>query len=832
MQPWLSLFIQCAVPVFKTLATVNNNATLSRLPSTLADNLTQTQQMLDFLGMVDPADDAEDALPDLSDFGQSAAVQAFVQTVRWALQQRHLDFQQWRWQQEKALQQTLATQQREVLLKLAAEQRRTALQLPEVHKILDHWPLRLFPSQLLDGHGSEGLLPLRIFMVPPTVQFEPRLESSIDADIPDLELSLAQRLRDFLNQSYGLHNSSRPTEFLGGAWESKRFHGEASIKALFNLLRSEPTLILESEIDGDILNFRMAYWGLGQTRYSYCSLFQLPYRNFLEASARARALRWQVVREKLVALGRSPETIAKLGGDNEANLALLQEANTLEAAGIDLRELHLQYQLNRQDWDSLVQLLATCHCLIAGWIADIHHWRYHAAAPMLPTHLPQLTQAIDNADLTRQLLEKTIVLYGDVLPASSIENGVGWAPELSLKLAYSLAHLPDQSFARNYINSSLQSWLVQRQRLPQQEPQTLTMTLEAMQSVLIPDDRLYFETLADCFTMLGDNQAIQQVRSLLERIATLATNQNRPKLTLCHSTQLSPAKVLAVDLKTQNCQVFASHNSHQIQAWQWPKVMDVAQDVEKCPPRLLKGHRGKVLTLAMSADGQTMVSSERTHDRSCIRIWDLATGKLQRTLPGHRQPIHALVLSADSQLLASGSHKIKLWRFGTGDAFRTLFGHRHRVDALAITPNAQTVISGSEDATVKIWDVRTGELQRTLKGHQGGIRSLAVSPDGQWVVSGSEDHTLRLWDLRSGKVSLTLKAHQGAVDALLISPDGQHLISGSTDATLNIWDIQTGELLQTLVGHSASIRALAICPSGKTLASGSEDGSLKLWQVS
>jgi hypothetical protein len=619
---------------------------------------------------------------------------------------------------------------------------------------------------------------------------------------------------------------------LGGAWDSKRFHGEASIKALFNLLKSEPTLILESEMDGDTLNFRLAYWGIGQPRYTYCSLFKLPYRDFLAASAKARALRWQAVREKLVALGRSPAMIRQLGGDNEANLALLQEADTLQAAGINIEELHLQYQLNRQDWNNLVQMLATCHCLVAGWIADIHHWRYHGASPILPAQLPQLAQAIDNADLTRQLLEKTVALYNDVLSTSVSENVVGSAPDLALKLAHSFAHLPDQSFAQNYINVSLQAWLTQRQHLPQTGLSTTAKALEAMRAVLIPADRSYLEALADCFAMLRDDQAVQQVKGLLTQITTLETAQIQPKLTLCHNTQVLPGKVLAVDLKTQSCQVFASHSSHQIQAWQWPKVLDMAQAEIDHQPRWLKGHRGPVLTLAMSADGHTMVSSERTQDRSRIKVWNLATGQLQRTLPGHRKAIHALALSADGQLLASGSHKIKLWRFSTGDAFRTLFGHCHRVDALAITPSAETVISGSADATVKIWNVHTGQLQWTFKGHQRGIRSLVVSPDGQWVVSGSEDHTLRLWDLSSGKMHHTLKAHQGTVHALVVSPDGQHLISGSADTTLKIWDIQTGELLETLVGHSAAIRALAICPNGKTVASASEDGGLRLWQVS
>lgn len=831
MQQWLSLFTQCAVPIFKTLATVKSRESLSRLPSELTAELTRTQQMLSFLGISDEANKAEESESVLADMGQSAAVQTFVQTVNWAMQQRHLDFQQWRWRQEKALRQTLVAQHREVLFKLAAEQRKTALQLPEAHKILDHWPLRLFPSQLLDSLGLEEPIPLRIFMAPPTVQFERWVESAKSDQIPDLELRLAQHLRDFLNQSYGLHDPMRPTEFLGGAWESKRFHGEASIKALFNLLKSAPTLILESEIDGDRLNFRLAYWGVGQTRYTYRSLFKLPYRDFLQASAKARALHWRTVREKLMALGRSPDEIGELGGDNESNLALLKEAETLEEAGVILEEPPFRYRLNRQDWDRLAQLLAACHCLVAGWMADIHHWRHQAVSPILPLRLPQLTRAIDAPDLTRQLLEKTVELYSEILPASGVD-GPGLAPELTLKLAHSLTHLSDPSFADIFIHASLQDWLAHRQRIPRAESLTTAAALAAMPSVLIPEDRPYCETLADCFAALGNDGAVQQAQDLLAEIKRLEAAQNLPQFSLRHTSQVAAGKILAVELNTQHCQVLVSQDNRQIQVWRAVKTPPESNPSVEHSPRLLKGHQGMVLTLAMSLDGQTMASSDRTQNRSYIKIWDLAAGKLKRTLPGHRKAIHALTLSADGGLLASGSHKIKLWRLCNGESFRTLFGHRQRVYALAAAPDAQTVISGSGDATVKIWSVRTGELQRTLTGHRGRVRSLAVSPDGQWVASGGEDHTLRLWDLAASKLRHSLKAHQGEVYALTISPDGRLLISGGADAALRIWDMQTGELLQTLTGHTAAVRALAIRPDGKTLASASEDGSLKLWQVS
>lgn len=839
MQQWLGLFLQYALPIFKAFATAKSSESLQSLPYELADSLTQTQEMLSVLGVVEPNNHADTLEFALADTPHAAALHAYAQTVHWAMQQTYLDFQKWRWHQEKILHQALATQHHRTLLALAAEQRKTALQLPEVHKILDHWPLRLFPSQVLDTHGSEEPIPLRIFLAPPIVKFEQlkfeqHLASGNSPEIPDLETRLAQQLRDFLNQSYGLHNPVRPTEFLGGAWESKRFHGEASIKALFNLLKSEPTLILESEIDGGTLTIRMAYWGMGQTHYTYRTLVQLPYRTLLEEAAKARAMRWKSVREKLTALGRTPDDIRALGGDNETNLALLHEAETLKAAGIDPSEVSLQYQISSQDWDAFIHLVGTCHCLVAGWVADIHHWRFYGVPPVLPTQVSLLTAGIGDSDLTRQLLESTVSLYGEILPVSELESPA-WVPELTLKLAHSLAHLDDPSFARTYINLSLHAWLTHRQLpLPDgahQDTERAIAALSDIHPVLIPDDRPYFETLADCLTLLGDDEGLQQVQGILEAIATLPAPLPSPPIFLSQSRQVTAGSVLAIDMTHHHCQVLVSQQERPIQLWQVPRAIAPSQAIPQLSPRLLKGHRGTIISLAISLDGHLLVTSDRTQERNYINIWDLATGKLKRTLLGHRKAIHALTLSANGRFLVSGSHKIKLWHSHNGASFRTLFGHRQRVYALTTTPDGRTILSGSEDTTVKIWDVQTGELQRTLTGHQDSVRSLTVSPDGQWAISGSDDYTLRLWDLTTGTVRRILKGHRGTINALAVSPQGDYLVSGSDDATLRIWDMQTGDLLQTLTDHSAAIRALAFSPDGTAIASICKDGNLNLWHT-
>jgi hypothetical protein len=831
MQSWLTLFLQCALPVLKTVTAIRTSQPLTQFPLELSDNLVETQKMLSFLGLVDQVeeeDTPDSALAMVNGLSPiTASMQAFVQSVNLAMQDRSLNFQRWRWQQEVVMKQRLATQHRELLCNMANLQRQTALELPEVHKILDHWPLRLFPSQLLETHPEGSPLPLRIFLAPPRVNFDLMGMPDTARQVPDLETGLAQRLREFLNEFYSLHDAIRPTEFLGGAWESKRFHGEASIKALFHWLKSEPTLILESEVDGEMLHFRMAYWGLGQTRYTYLSVFKLPYREFLQASAKARALQWQTIRDKLLALGYAAEEVATMGAEREANLTPVEKAEALAAAGLDDSDLALPYQISQSDWQQLIQFLGVCHCVVAGWMADIHHLIHGGVTPIVPEHFPRWVQELEMPDGLTALLETTVCLFDEVL-AGMDQSGLGAKPELALGLARSLAPLPDKSLAYRYIERSLQNWLGCRlggMPIP-------VANLGILQSVLVPEDGSYLELLADCFRQLGNEPGVAQVERLLNHLTQQPRNLSYPPLVPLQSSQVTHGKVMAIAPTPKQYHVFTHPKKGQIQGWPLSIDSPSSFKIGGQAPITLEGHWGAVMTLVTSPDGGTMVSSDRTPERSYITVWDIKTGKLQRQLPGHRKPIYALSLSPDGTWLASGSHKIKLWNLHTGQAFRTLFGHRQWVYALAVSPDGQTLVSGSEDTTIKLWNSRTGELQQTLRGHRGAVRSLIVSPDGQWLISGSEDHTVKLWHFSSGKLLHSLETHQGAVHALAISPNGKQVISGGAAKTLRLWDVQTGNLLQTLEGHSGTIRTIALSPCGQTMASACQDGSLKVWRVS
>ncbi|MBN3889395.1 MAG: ribosome assembly protein 4 [Nostoc sp. JL31] len=245
----------------------------------------------------------------------------------------------------------------------------------------------------------------------------------------------------------------------------------------------------------------------------------------------------------------------------------------------------------------------------------------------------------------------------------------------------------------------------------------------------------------------------------------------------------------------------------------------------------LEGHSDGVNSVAYSPDGQHLASA--SSDKT-IKIWDVSSGQLLKSLTGHRDAVSSVAYSPNRQQLASASFDktIKIWDVSSGKLLKSLTGHSSGVISIAYSPNGQQLASASFDKTIKIWDVSSGKLLKSLTGHSSGVISIAYSPNGQQLASASFDKTIKIWDVSSGKLLKTLTGHSSGVNSVAYSPNGQQLASASGDKTIKIWDVSSDKPLKTLTGHSDGIKSVAYSPNGQQLASASFDKTIKIWDVS
>ena len=248
--------------------------------------------------------------------------------------------------------------------------------------------------------------------------------------------------------------------------------------------------------------------------------------------------------------------------------------------------------------------------------------------------------------------------------------------------------------------------------------------------------------------------------------------------------------------------------------------------------KTLTGHIGGIEGIYFSPHRDTLASSGMD---GTVRLWDTATGRHKR-LTGHTEQVFGMAFSPDGNMLACGSWTdIYLWDVATGRLIKALNGHTAGVTNVAFSPDGGTLASGGgwDDRTVRLWDVATGVNRKTLTGHWGGVTSIAFSPDGDMVASGGGwgGGTVRLWDAITGQF-IKLLAPGGDVIALSFHPDAETLAVGCADSNIYLLDIASGQKIKTLTGHKNTvIGSVAFSPNGGLLASADSDSIVRLWTV-
>ncbi|MEM9976038.1 MAG: hypothetical protein AAF808_00255 [Cyanobacteria bacterium P01_D01_bin.2] len=221
----------------------------------------------------------------------------------------------------------------------------------------------------------------------------------------------------------------------------------------------------------------------------------------------------------------------------------------------------------------------------------------------------------------------------------------------------------------------------------------------------------------------------------------------------------------------------------------------------------LTGHPS-VTTLAMDNDGQTLVSGG---EDKAIRVWDVATGQLKKTLQSDSGTVQAIAMSADGNTVVSGGGDlmVRIWDLTSDQPPKMLAGHQNVPNQVAISADGKTLIS-TAFSEIKLWDMTTGELQITLLSAEptevsfgpltmmntSHAQPVTISPVGDKVLV-SDYGKWTLWDVATRQATpLSIDAPAFAFD-VDISPDGRFVVTVSYRQPITffeVWDLTTGKL--------------------------------------
>jgi WD40 repeat protein len=242
---------------------------------------------------------------------------------------------------------------------------------------------------------------------------------------------------------------------------------------------------------------------------------------------------------------------------------------------------------------------------------------------------------------------------------------------------------------------------------------------------------------------------------------------------------------------------------------------------------------GPVTCIAFSPDGRLLAAAGGAPGEfGEIRLWDVRSRQLLRTLRGHRDAMYGVAFSPDGRTLAAGSYDwlVSLWSVQGGPP-RMLKDHIDAVYAVAFSPDGRQVASAAGDRTIKVWDVATGKRAYTLSEPNAEQYAVAFSPDGHRLAAAGADRMLRLWNVSGtgGTLARSAFAHEAAVLRLAFSPDGERLVSSGEDRWVKVWNTATLTEERVLERQPDWASAIAVRPDGQAFAVGRHDGTLALY---
>jgi len=199
----------------------------------------------------------------------------------------------------------------------------------------------------------------------------------------------------------------------------------------------------------------------------------------------------------------------------------------------------------------------------------------------------------------------------------------------------------------------------------------------------------------------------------------------------------------------------------------------------------LRGHTSAISLLVSSRDSRLLAtwsnpwksleSKGFSDEDFIINIWDLKSGKLSQQLHGIKnEAIPSATFSPDNASLAAACDRtVRIWDVSTARLRKTLPKQKEDITALTYSPDGRILITACM-REVKFWDVRSGTLLRELSGVRGLVETFAFR--GGELISIGNNGVLQKWEFPSGKMLQTLDLGDGTSD-VDVTPDGNYIAS-------------------------------------------------------
>ncbi|KAF2653041.1 WD40 repeat-like protein, partial [Lophiostoma macrostomum CBS 122681] len=134
---------------------------------------------------------------------------------------------------------------------------------------------------------------------------------------------------------------------------------------------------------------------------------------------------------------------------------------------------------------------------------------------------------------------------------------------------------------------------------------------------------------------------------------------------------------------------------------------------------------------------------------------------------------------------------VRIWDVQTGALQKTLSGQHSKWIVRVLAPSPDIVISSSQDPLVVVWNVHLGEPRHILQGSTDTVQDMVQSED--LLFGGARDGAVYVWNLATGQQVHILQDHLNrSVGYVALNPDESLLATALSGGGMGIWDVSSG----------------------------------------
>jgi WD40 repeat protein len=264
------------------------------------------------------------------------------------------------------------------------------------------------------------------------------------------------------------------------------------------------------------------------------------------------------------------------------------------------------------------------------------------------------------------------------------------------------------------------------------------------------------------------------------------------------------------------------------------------------PAHRWSGDALRIESIAFSSSGRFLAAAGGSPSEfGEIQIWDVAQGKMVRSIRTTNDLVHGIAFSDDESKVAVGctDKLVRVFSVDTGEERMRCDNHIDWVLATAFTHDGNRVVSASRDRALKLIDVATGHLIDDVALPRGPLVSLARHPKEDLVVSGGVEGQVILSRMegRGGRLAegdnkemsfvREMPRGNGSVSALAFSADGKWLAATTIRGDCRVMSVQEGKVVREVKVGTEALFAVSFHPQNGDLAVAGMDGVIRIFDA-